>query len=40
MTTWTPAAVADLINDIGNWTAGMIILWAIVSGFRTAWTGK
>ena len=33
MDLWTPAAVADLINDIGNW-------WAIVRGFRTLWTGK
>jgi hypothetical protein len=40
MNLWTPEAVADLINDVGNWCVGLIILYAIVRGFRTQITGK
>jgi hypothetical protein len=40
MNTWTPAAVAELINDIGNWCNGLIILYAVVRGLRTQFTGK
>lgn len=40
MSVWTPAAVADLINDVGNWTVGLIILYAVVRGLRTQITGK
>ena len=40
MNLWTPAAVADLINDIGNWTAGLIVLYAFMRGLRTQITGK
>jgi len=40
MNTWTPAAVAELINNIGNWAVWLIILYAIVRGLRTLITGK
>ncbi len=40
MTIWTPAAVAELINDVGQWVMGAIILYAIVRGLRTQITGK
>ena len=35
MGVWTPAAVAELINDVGSWASGLIILYAVVRGFRT-----
>ena len=40
MNAWTPAAVADLINDVGRWCTGLIILYACVRGLRTQITGK
>jgi hypothetical protein len=40
MGVWTPAAVAELINDVGEWCAGLIILYAFVRGVRTQITGK
>jgi hypothetical protein len=40
MNSWTPAAVAELINDVGEWCAGLIILYGIVRGLRTQITGK
>jgi hypothetical protein len=40
MGVWTPAAVAELINDVGEWAAGLIILYGIVRGIRTSITGK
>ena len=40
MTIWTPAAVAELINDVGQWVMGAIILYAIVRGLRTQITGE
>ena len=40
MNIWNPAAVAELISDIGSWVAGLIILGGIVRGMRTLITGK
>ena len=40
MGVWTPSAVAELINDIGQWAAGLIILYGFVRGLRTQITGK
>jgi hypothetical protein len=37
---WTPQAVSDLINDVGNWFIGLIILFQIARGIRTMITGK
>ena len=40
MNSWTPAAVAELINDVGSWVVGFIFWYGIVRGARTAITGK
>ena len=40
MTTWTPAAVANLINDVGIWIVGLIILYAVVRGLIKQITWK
>lgn len=37
---WTPNAVADLINDVGQWVMGLILLFQIARGIRTQVTGK
>ena len=34
MSAWTPAAVEGLINDIGLWVCGAMIVYAITQGLR------
>jgi hypothetical protein len=40
MNVWTPAAVAELINDVGQWVLGLIIFYQVARGIRTQVTGK
>ena len=40
METWTPAAVAELINDVGNWVCGSIVVYWVARGLTTWITGK
>ena len=40
MNSWTPSAVAELINDVGNWVLGIIIFYTVLRGMRTMITGK
>ncbi len=37
---WTPEAVANLLNDAGNWAVGLVLLFQIARGLRTQITGK
>ena len=37
---WTPAAVAELINDVGSWIFGLIFIYQLARGLRTLITGK
>jgi len=40
MNSWTPAAIAELLNDAGSWAIGLILLYQVARGIRTQVTRK